>query len=85
MYHTKTHALVAIHEIAEVLARRRDRYPLAVAEFVQTAVHAKVGFPVLAIGGTTCHCTQQVRVDLDDLLHRAGGYESRLMRGEELR
>ena len=52
---------------------------------MQPAVHAKVGFPVLAIGGTTYHGTQQVRVDLDDLLHRAGGYESCLIKGEELR
>lgn len=34
---------------------------------------AQVALPELAVGGAAGHCAQQVRVDLNDLLHRLRG------------
>lgn len=47
--HTQAHSLVAVHEIAEVFAGSGHRDTLAVTEFVESTVHAQVGFPVLTV------------------------------------
>lgn len=75
--HGEPHAFVRVDEVGEELGGGGDGDAFFVAEFVQATVHAEVGFPVLAVGGTTGHGAQEVGVDLDDLLHRARSYEHR--------
>jgi hypothetical protein len=48
-YHTQPHSFVAIHKVAEILARSCDRDPLFVSQLVESALNAKVRFPKLTI------------------------------------
>lgn len=72
--HGEAHAFVRVDEVGEEFGGGGDGDAFFVAQFVQAAVHAQVGFPVLAVGGTTCHGAEEVGVNLDDLLHRARSY-----------
>ena len=47
--HGQTHALVAVDEVGEDLRGGGDGDAALVAEFVEAALHAEVGEPVLAI------------------------------------
>lgn len=49
-YHTESHSLVAVHEIAEVFACRGDGDTLLIPEFVEATLHAQVRLPVLTVG-----------------------------------
>jgi hypothetical protein len=40
-----------------------------VSELVETTLSSQLSFPVRAIGRSSCHCAQQLRIDFDDLLH----------------
>jgi len=51
--HAQTHALVAVHQVAEILGRSCNGYPLSITQLMQAALNAEVGFPVLAIGCVT--------------------------------
>jgi hypothetical protein len=48
-HHAETHAFIAVDEIAEILGSGCNRYPFPVPQLVQTALDAKVRFPVLTI------------------------------------
>lgn len=72
--HGETHAFVRVDEVGEEFGGGGDGDAFFVAQFVEATVHAKVRFPVLAVGSTTSHGTEEVGVDLDDLLHRARSY-----------
>lgn len=47
--HGETHAFVGVDEVGEDLGRGRDGDAALVPEFVQSALHAEVGEPVLAV------------------------------------
>ena len=55
VYHAKAHALVAVHEVAEVLAGCRYGDTFTVSKFMQSAVHSKICFPVLAVSYEEVH------------------------------
>ena len=48
-HHTQTHALVRVDQVGQDLGRRSDRDAALVPQFVETALHAKVCKPVLAV------------------------------------
>lgn len=49
-HHTKTHSLVTVYKVAEIFARCSDGNALPVSQFVQPALDAEVGFPILTVG-----------------------------------
>lgn len=49
-HHTETHSLVAVYQVAEIFARCSDGNALPVSQFVQPALDAEVGFPILTVG-----------------------------------
>jgi hypothetical protein len=57
IHHAEAHALVAIHEVAEVFAGSGDGDALAVTQLMQATVHPEVRVPVLAV---RCDQTYQV-------------------------
>lgn len=71
--HAEAHSFVRVNQIAEVLASGGDGNTLLVPELVETALNTKVCFPVLAVGSTTSHGTEEVWVDLNHLLDGARG------------
>jgi len=72
--HGQSHSLVVIHHVAQDLRSCRYRDAFLVAELVQPASPSKFTFPVLTVSCTTSHRSQEVRVDLNDLLNRARCY-----------
>jgi len=48
-YHTQTHTLVRVYQVGEDLACCGDRDAALMSEFVETALHAKICEPVLAV------------------------------------
>lgn len=67
--HAQTHSFVLVHHVSQQLGGSRYRNALFVAQLVDAALPRQKALPETAVGGSTCHGAQQVRVDLDDLLH----------------
>ena len=51
-YHTQTHSLIAVHQVAEILAGSSNRYPLLIPQLMESALNPKVRLPILTIGYT---------------------------------
>mmetsp|Transcript_21413 Transcript_21413/g.46747 ORF Transcript_21413/g.46747 Transcript_21413/m.46747 type:complete len:230 (+) Transcript_21413:1770-2459(+) len=65
--HRQTISTVGSHDIGQEFGCRCHRDSATVSELKQTTFHTKVAFPKGTIGGTTCHGSQQERVDFDHL------------------
>lgn len=48
-HHTQTHALITIHQVAEILAGSGNRDPLFIPQLVESALNPKIRFPILTI------------------------------------
>lgn len=71
--HGQTHPFVLVDQVRQDFGCSRDADAALVPQFVQAALHAQPGQPVLAVGSATGHGAQQVAVDLNHLLHRLTG------------
>lgn len=71
--HAESHALVLVHHVGQELGGGRHRDALLVAELIDATLSGQQALPEAAVGSSSGHGTQQVRVDLDHLLHRLGG------------
>lgn len=57
-----------VDQVGQNLGGGGNRDTALVTELVKTALHTEVGKPVLTVGGTTSHGTQQLGIDLNNLL-----------------
>ena len=75
--HAEAVAAVGAHGVGEELGGGGDGdallVALLVAELVEAALHAQVALPEGAVGRAAGHGAKEEGVDLDDLLHVAGG------------
>lgn len=71
--HTESVSTVRTHGIGQKFASRGDGNASTIAQFVQTTLLSQIPFPITAIGRTTGHSTQQVRVDGNDFLNSTTG------------
>lgn len=67
--HAETHALVVVHNVGHDLAGGGHRNPLLVPQLVDATLLGQHPIPVDAIGSTSGQRSQQVIVDLHNLLH----------------
>lgn len=68
--HAEPHALVLVHHVSEQLGGCRHRDALLVSQLIDAALTGQQALPEAAVGSPSCHCAQQVGVDLNHLLHR---------------
>ena len=71
--HAEAVAAVGAHGVGKELGGGGDSDTLLVAELVEAALHAQVALPEGAVGRAAGHGAKEEGVDLDDLLHVAGG------------
>lgn len=71
--HAESHAFVLVHHVGQQLRGGRHRDALFVAQLVDTALTGEQALPETAVCGASGHGPQEVRVDLDHLLHRLRG------------
>lgn len=71
--HAQPHAFVLVHHVSQQLGGCCHRDALLVAQLVDAALAGQQALPEAAVGRPSSHGAQQVRVDLNHLLHRLRG------------